>query len=59
MKNLNIIFTISLLLLITASCPAQNDTQLFNGQTLAGWEGADSVFRMENGCIVGGINYYE
>ena len=56
MKNLNSMFRISLLLsvLVTASCQQQNEIRLFDGQTLNGWEGADDVFRVENGCIVGG-----
>jgi len=47
------VFRISLLL-ITTSCLAQEDIQLFDGKTLAGWEGSENVFRVENGCIVGG-----
>ncbi len=54
MNNLNIIFRISLLLLITTSCQQQKDIQLFDGQTLAGWEGSDSAFRVESEAIIGG-----
>jgi len=54
MKYLRSIFRISLVILITASCQNQKNIQLFDGQTLAGWEGSDSAFRVENGAIVGG-----
>ena len=54
MQNLNNIFRISLVLSISASCLAQEDIQLFDGKTLAGWEGSEDVFRVENGSIVGG-----
>ena len=29
-------------------------TSLFDGETLAGWEGSTDYFRVENGVIVGG-----
>ena len=48
------IFSISLVLLITASCQDQKSIQLFDGQTLSGWEGSESAFRVENGAIIGG-----
>jgi hypothetical protein len=56
MKNLNIISNIRLLLLVlvTASCQQQKEIPLFDGKTLRGWECAEDVFRVENGCIVGG-----
>ena len=56
MINFYIIFRISLLLLIlvTASCQQKEEKSLFDGKTLAGWEGANDVFHVENGCIVGG-----
>lgn len=49
-------FRISLLLFVlgTASCQQQKEIPLFDGKTLDGWEGAKDVFRVENGCIVGG-----
>ena len=43
-----------ILLLIISSCQNQKEIQLFDGLTLTGWEGDESVFRVENGCIVGG-----
>lgn len=54
MNYLNNIFRISLLILIITSCQDKKDIQLFDGQTLSGWEGSDSAFRVENGAIVGG-----
>jgi hypothetical protein len=33
---------------------AQDWTNLFDGQTLAGWEGNRDIFRIEDGAIVGG-----
>src|SRR5256885_2096868 len=47
----------SLLLVITFWLPAAADdgfTPLFDGKTLAGWEGNKEVFRVENGAIVAG-----
>lgn len=54
MNYLNNIYRISLVLLITASCHAQKAIPLFDGQTLAGWEGSEEVFRVEGGSIIGG-----
>ncbi len=53
MNYLKNIFRISLLL-IAVSCQAQNDSQLFDGQTLARWEGSDYAFRVDSGAIIGG-----
>src|SRR3954451_17691502 len=43
-------------LFIAASALAQEPgfTPLFDGKTLAGWEGDEKVFRVENGAIVAG-----
>ncbi len=47
-----------LLLLLTISLPAVGDeegfTPLFDGQSLAGWEGNDKTFRVADGAIVAG-----
>ena len=48
------LFIISFLIFMLSSCQDQKDIQLFDGKTLAGWEGSDSVFRVENGEIIGG-----
>src|SRR5262245_56377962 len=45
------------ILLTAASCPAADETgfvSLFDGRTLAGWEGDAKVFRVEGGAIVAG-----
>ena len=39
---------------IAASFQNKKDIALFDGETLAGWEGSDSVFRVEGGAIIGG-----
>ena len=54
MKKNKITFATCLILLITFSCNKEKDIQLFDGQTLTGWEGSDSAFRIENGAIIGG-----
>jgi hypothetical protein len=54
MNYINNILKISLLLIISTTSQAQNEIQLFDGQTLEGWEGSEDVFRVENGSIVGG-----
>jgi hypothetical protein len=37
-----------------AADPPEGFTSLFDGQTLAGWEGDEKMFRVEDGAIVGG-----
>jgi hypothetical protein len=54
MKYLNNIFIFCLLILTTTSCHQEKNILLFDGQTLSGWEGSSSAFRLENGTIVGG-----
>lgn len=54
MKTLNYMFGICLFLLILTSCSREKTTQLFDGETLSGWEGSDSAFRVENRAIIGG-----
>jgi len=41
-------------LLITVSCASPDATVLFDGTSLAGWEGDANTWRVENGAIVGG-----
>ena len=53
MNNLKNLLGITLSIIIS-SCQNQNEIQLFDGETLSGWEGNEDVFRVENGCIVGG-----
>ncbi|MEA3480018.1 MAG: DUF1080 domain-containing protein, partial [Bacteroidota bacterium] len=36
------------------SCGKSDEIKLFNGETLEGWEGSNTVFRVEEGAIVGG-----
>src|SRR6187401_3560476 len=45
-----------LMLTSCAECFAQEPgfTALFDGKSLAGWEGAEKVFRVEEGAIVAG-----
>lgn len=46
---------IALLIVPFAICAAAaNSTPLFDGKTFEGWEGDHSVFRIEDGAIVGG-----
>jgi len=54
MKYLNNIFTICLFILTMTNCHQEKNILLFDGQTLSGWEGSKSAFRLENGAIVGG-----
>jgi len=37
-----------------AAEPSEGFVPLFDGKTLAGWEGNEKMFRVEEGCIVGG-----
>lgn len=54
MKTLNYMFRVYLLLLIFTSCGQEKATPLFDGETLSGWEGSGSAFRVEDGAIIGG-----
>lgn len=54
MKKAKHILRICLLLLMTSSCKAKKEIQLFDGQTLYGWEGSKTDIRIENGVIIGG-----
>ena len=35
------------------SCGMSDEIKLFNGESLEGWEGSKTVFRAEQGAIVG------
>ena len=39
---------------LLTSCENYDSLSLFDGKSLEGWEGPDSIFRVEDGCIVGG-----
>ena len=39
---------------LSISCETKEDGKLFDGKTLEGWEGSSSIFRVENGAIIGG-----
>ena len=41
-------------LLLFISCGKPNKLKLFNGESLEGWEGSNTIFRVEKGAIVGG-----
>ena len=45
-------FFFSILLFI--SCGNSDELKLFNGESLEGWEGSNTIFRVEEGAIVGG-----
>lgn len=36
------------------SCGTPDELKLFNGKSLEGWEGSNTIFRVEKGAIVGG-----
>lgn len=44
------LFSIALL----SSCGTPDEIRLFNGESLEGWEGPQTVFRVEQGAIIGG-----
>ena len=46
--------TLLLATMVLASCQSPDACNLFDGKSLNGWEGLDTVFRAEDGCIVGG-----
>lgn len=52
MKKLNV--TLTICLFIVFSCQEKKYFQLFDGETLSGWEGSDSAFRVEQSSIIGG-----
>lgn len=47
-----------LLIVFLISCGKSEKVSLFNGETLDGWEGSDTIFRVENNTIVGGNLQY-
>jgi len=52
-KYLNLIgFLFTGVLII--SCSKTHEIKLFNGESLEGWEGSNTVFRVKEGAIVGG-----
>jgi hypothetical protein len=56
MKYLLNSLRIAILLAITlfASCANSDSLILFDGKSLEGWDGPEGIFRVEDGCIVGG-----
>ena len=52
LNSLRIVIVLALTLL--TSCKNPDGLSLFDGKSLEGWEGPGSVFRVEDGCIVGG-----
>ena len=50
LKPLGCFFSIVLFV----SCGMSDEIKLFNGETLKGWEGSNTFFRVEKGAIVGG-----
>ncbi len=56
MKYLLNSLKIAILLTFTllTSCKTSDGLSLFDSKSLEGWEGPDSVFRVEDGCIIGG-----
>lgn len=56
MKYLLNSLKVAILLGITlfTSCENPDGISLFDGKSLEGWEGPEGVFRVEDGCIVGG-----
>ena len=50
LKSLGCFFSIVLFM----SCGTPDELKLFNGKSLEGWEGSNSIFRVEKGAIVGG-----
>ncbi|MBT8305269.1 MAG: DUF1080 domain-containing protein [Bacteroidia bacterium] len=51
LKNRIVLFC-SIVLFV--SCGKPNEIRLFNGESLEGWEGSNSIFRVENEAIIGG-----
>jgi putative heme-binding domain-containing protein len=51
-RSLSPLVALSVVVLV-ASARAQNFQSLFDGQSLAGWEGDPKLWRVENGAIVG------
>ena len=56
MKVLLSSVAVLVLLLVARLCTAQESgfTPLFDGQTLAGWQGDEKIFRVQDGAIVAG-----
>lgn len=54
MKRLRFLFILAPLLAIVFPAAAEEPKSLFDGKTLAGWEGSEKWWRVEDGCIVGG-----
>jgi hypothetical protein len=49
-----VLTSLALATLASAAEPPDGFTSLFDGKTLTGWEGNEKMFRIEEGCIVGG-----
>lgn len=54
MKKYFITTPILLSIALFASCGMPDEIRLFNGESFEGWEGPNTVFRAEQGAIVGG-----
>ncbi|NJB72343.1 hypothetical protein GGR42_002834 [Saonia flava] len=50
LKSIGYFFSI----LLFMSCNMSDELKLFNGESLEGWEGSNTFFRVEKGAIVGG-----
>ena len=49
-KTIGCFFTITLFV----ACGTPDEIKLFDGESLDGWEGSNTFFRVENGAIIGG-----
>src|SRR3989442_1035917 len=54
MKIIALTLTVLLVIVATASAEEAGFTPLFDGKSLAGWEGDENVFRVKDGAIVAG-----
>lgn len=52
LNSIRIVILLAFTLL--TSCENYDSLSLFDGKSLEGWEGPDSIFRVEEGCIVSG-----
>lgn len=53
-KNFAVLSVFLFSSLVFMSCGKTDEINLFNGETLEGWEGSETVFRVEERAIVGG-----
>ncbi|MEM6766444.1 MAG: DUF1080 domain-containing protein [Bacteroidota bacterium] len=54
LKDIVSIPVLLLSIYLFSSCGQSGEHKLFNGESLEGWEGSRTIFRVENGAIVGG-----